>query len=194
MSSALPLLPVKWSAAAARCTQVAGRRERLRVAGPNFSPSSQNTIRTPLAGGGKRGKSELQGVGHGRDSSLQSRQQSDGRARHRKRPHCQSRRGAANYRSSRRSQRQPPQPDSQRSQGSVCAMQHISRKSAGRHKTGGFLSKLHHSLLRSDGRLRPGRLVERRIYLLLCMFNGLCLGEAILWMDQSNTVGGSDRL
>ena len=67
MSSALPFLPLKRSAAAARVHQVAGRLEQaLRAAGPNFSPSSQNRMRTPLAGVENGANPSLQGVGHGR--------------------------------------------------------------------------------------------------------------------------------
>ena len=50
MSSALPLLPVNRSAAAARCNRSPAGASTLRVAGPSFSPSSQNTIRTPFGG------------------------------------------------------------------------------------------------------------------------------------------------
>src|SRR5665213_2849815 len=47
-SSAEPLLPVKRSALAARITRPAAAPSALAVAGPNLSPSSQNTTRTPV--------------------------------------------------------------------------------------------------------------------------------------------------
>ena len=68
ISSADPFLPLKRSAAAARATRSPAGSSALRVAGPNLSPSSQNTTRTPLAGRGEGGKFELEGAGH-RDGS-----------------------------------------------------------------------------------------------------------------------------
>src|SRR5882757_5085245 len=47
ISSAAPLLPLNWLAAAARLTVSAADPSALRVAAPNFSVSSQNTTRTP---------------------------------------------------------------------------------------------------------------------------------------------------
>src|SRR6266480_639630 len=49
MSSAEALLPLNWLAAAARLTVSAAAPSALRVVGPNFSISSQNTTRMPLA-------------------------------------------------------------------------------------------------------------------------------------------------
>src|SRR5258705_11579919 len=48
MSSAEALLPLNWLAVAARLTVSAAAPSALRVAGPNFSVSSQNTTRMPL--------------------------------------------------------------------------------------------------------------------------------------------------
>src|SRR5476651_920992 len=48
-SSDLPLLPAKRSALAALATRPAADPSALVVAGPNLSPSSQNTMRTPVA-------------------------------------------------------------------------------------------------------------------------------------------------
>ena len=42
-----PLFPLNWLVAAARLTRLAAAPSTLRVAGPNFSASSQNTTRMP---------------------------------------------------------------------------------------------------------------------------------------------------
>ena len=52
-SRAAPLLPVKPSALAARATRPAAEPSALAVAEPSLTPSSQNTMRTPLAGAAK---------------------------------------------------------------------------------------------------------------------------------------------
>src|SRR5882757_10488971 len=49
MSSAEALLPLNWLVAAARLTVSAAVPSALRVVGPNFNISSQNTTRMPLA-------------------------------------------------------------------------------------------------------------------------------------------------
>ena len=68
MSSALPLLPVKRSAAAARCNRSPVGASALRVAGPSFKPSSQNRTRTPLEGVANGANPSLAGIGHGNSS------------------------------------------------------------------------------------------------------------------------------
>ena len=50
ISSADPLLPLNWLAAAARVNISAAFPNAFRVCGPNFSASSQNTTRTPRDG------------------------------------------------------------------------------------------------------------------------------------------------
>src|SRR6185436_20230533 len=59
ISSAVPFLPLNRSAAAARVTRSpVGLMARI-AAGPNLSPSSQNSTRTPLAGVARGANSSL---------------------------------------------------------------------------------------------------------------------------------------
>ncbi len=81
MSSALPLLPVKRSAAAARCSRSPVGASILRDAGPSFSPSSHSTISTPFGGVENRFESEFEGLGHLRHSLLQGCWRSEWSAR-----------------------------------------------------------------------------------------------------------------
>ena len=70
ISSAAPLLPLNWLAAAARLT-VSAAVPRPCVAAPNFSAVVAKHHQNALGRGGKRDEADLDGVGHGKSSRNQ---------------------------------------------------------------------------------------------------------------------------
>src|SRR5262249_40239463 len=79
-SSAEFFLPAKRSDLAARLTRSAAGPRALRVAGPSFNPSSQNTTSTPFAGAAKPPKASLRASVIGR-GSLWSEMRTEGSPR-----------------------------------------------------------------------------------------------------------------